>query len=150
MQESLWEFAVAHYADAAVAAACLEAQDAHGADVCLLLAGLWLERRGGAADAARGAALQAVARPWQAGVCQPLRDLRRAWKAAAATDAGLAALRGRLAALELEAERCLLERLQDCAADWREEGGGDWLATLHGGHLPAALLARLRGQAVQA
>ena len=53
MAQSLWDFSVELYARPGVAAACLALQDRAGADVCLLLAALWLERRGVALEAVR-------------------------------------------------------------------------------------------------
>lgn len=133
MTQSLWDFSVALYARPGVAGLCLALQDEAGADVCLLLAALWLERRGVAASPARVARLEELARPWQATVTIPLRGLRRAWKDAAQGDAVLAELRGQLAALELQAERRLLERLQGLSADWAvasEGRAGNWLEAL--------------------
>ncbi|MCQ4348792.1 TIGR02444 family protein [Pseudomonas stutzeri] len=118
MPQSLWSFAVDLYRCPDVAGLCLKLQDEHGADVCLLLAGLWLESRRLDATPARIAHLQRLAQPWQQTVVAPLRQLRRAWKAPAATDTQLAELRGRLAELELQAERRLLERIEELAADW--------------------------------
>lgn len=148
MQHGLWEFATALYAQEGVAERCLQAQDAHGADVCLLLAGLWLERRGSRPEAQRVVALRRLADAWQGQVTAPLRHLRRAWKAPAQQDAGLAALRQRLAALELDAERLLLERLEQTAADWPPgEAAATWLERLCVEQPPAALLASLRAAA---
>lgn len=133
MTQSLWDFSVALYARSGVAELCLALQDEAGADVCLLLTALWLERRGIAASAARLAQLEELARPWQTTVTIPLRALRRAWKEAAQSDAGLAELRGQLAALELQAERRILERLQDLTAAWPAASAGragSWLEAL--------------------
>ncbi|CDM38827.1 hypothetical protein PPSAL_0210 [Ectopseudomonas oleovorans] len=43
--QDLWNFALELYARAGVEQACLELQDT-GSDVCLLLTGAWLQRRG--------------------------------------------------------------------------------------------------------
>ena len=132
MAQSLWDFSVELYARPGVAAACLALQDRAGADVCLLLAALWLERRGVAATAARLAQLERLAAPWQASVVAPLRDLRRAWKTAAGNDAELAGLRRQLADLELQAERQLLQRLETLAGDWpaAAQASTGWLERL--------------------
>lgn len=131
MPQSLWDFSVALYARPGVAEACLQLQDRHGADVCLLLCALWLEQRGVTATPARRDQLRRLATPWQARVTAPLRQLRREWKTAAATDEGLAELRRQLAALELQAERLLLERLQALTADWgTDPDPGAWLVPL--------------------
>ena len=96
----------------------LRLQDSQGADVCLLLTALWLERRGVAVTAERAAALEQLARPWRQAVIAPLRQVRRDWKGAATSDGELAELHRQLAALELQAERLLLERLERLAGSW--------------------------------
>lgn len=133
MSQALWNFAVACYERSGVARLCLALQDEHGADVCLLLAALWLESRGVAPAPARVAALRDLAEPWQRTVIAPLRQLRRAWKALAAGDPALAELRGRLAELELQAEHRLLERIEALAAGWPQDTAstaGAWLEAL--------------------
>jgi uncharacterized protein (TIGR02444 family) len=132
MGKTLWDFSVELYAWPGVADDCLRLQDEWGADVCLLLAALWLERRRVHATAERVAQLERLAAPWQAAVTAPLRRLRRAWKAAAEDDAKLAELRQQLAALELQAERLLLQRLAALSEDWPHDaqGASDWLAWL--------------------
>lgn len=138
MSKSLWDFSVTLYAQPGVAERCLQLQDERGADVCLLLAALWLERRGVAAAPERVAALERLATPWQAQVTAPLRQLRRAWKTPAAADSGLAELRRQLAALELQAERLLLERMETLGAGWPGDGQrmDDWLECLAVGGNP--------------
>lgn len=139
MADDLWRFALTLYARPGVEAACLDAQ-ARGADVCLLLAGAWLGRRGVDCDPQRVAALKALTRPWRDSVVAPLRGLRQGWRDAARDDPELAALRERVKALELEAERVLLQRLAHCADDWPADVAGDatdavvrtWLEALAG------------------
>lgn len=132
MSKSLWDFSVDLYARPGVADGCLQLQDEWGTDVCLLLTALWLERRGVAATAERVALLQRLAAPWQTAVSTPLRQLRRAWKTAAADDAELAELRRQLASLELQAERILLQRLEAQGLAWpaAAEDNSDWLQPL--------------------
>ncbi|WP_252273615.1 TIGR02444 family protein [Pseudomonas subflava] len=130
MPTDLWSFALACYARPGVEATCLRLQD-DGADVCLLLCALWLERRRVACSAERLAQLQEIAEPWQRQVVQPLRELRRAWKAAARHDPQLAKLRDRIKALELEAERELLERLDQATRKWQAtDNAVAWLEQL--------------------
>ncbi|MDT3721118.1 TIGR02444 family protein [Pseudomonas oryzihabitans] len=117
MQEDLWEFALAVYARPGVEGACLRLQEA-GADVCLVLAALWLDCRACALDAKGLERLRAAANLWQETVVRPLRQLRQAWKAPADEDEDLAALRERLKTLELAAEREQLARLAHLAAHW--------------------------------
>jgi hypothetical protein len=77
-------------------------------------------------------ALRALAQAWQAPVIAPLRALRTGWKAQALLDPALAELRGQVKALELSAERVLLERLERLANGWASEAGAaqDWLEGL--------------------
>ncbi|NNJ18543.1 TIGR02444 family protein [Pseudomonas putida CSV86] len=132
MHTDLWDFAVGLYARPGVETACLELQ-ALGADVCLLLCGAWLEQRCVALSDERVEGLRQLARPWQTDVVRPLRALRQQWRADALKDAQLAALRERLKALELDAERLQLQRLQDMCSGWpngAEAPSESWLARL--------------------
>ena len=117
MCADLWSFALSTYARSGVEDACLRLQ-AQGADVCLVLCGLWLEQRGVAPETSRLQALRQIAGPWQAEVVEPLRQVRTRWRAMAQQDAELGALRERVKALELDAERLLLSRLQGVAQRW--------------------------------
>lgn len=130
MNDDLRRFAVACYAQPGVESACLELQAA-GADVCLLLAGVWLERRAIACTEERMAQLRIVADDWQAEVTTPLRSLRQAWREQAKSDGALCALRERVKQLELEAEYIQLDRLQQATRAWPAgKESGDWLAVL--------------------
>ncbi|KAF1031098.1 MAG: hypothetical protein GAK37_00955 [Pseudomonas sp.] len=131
MRADLWSFALSTYARPGVETACLNLQEL-GADVCLLLCGLWLEQRGVKPQASRLLALRQIAEPWQAEVGQPLRQLRRQWRAMAKQDEELNTLRERLKALELDAERQLLSRLQTAALMWPTDEIADarWLEGL--------------------
>jgi uncharacterized protein (TIGR02444 family) len=117
MNADLWSFALSTYARPDVEAACLRLQE-QGADVCLLLCGAWLEQRGVALEPERMRTLQQLARPWQAQVIEPLRQLRVQWRAMVQQDEQLAALRERVKALELDAERQLLTRLEALTQAW--------------------------------
>lgn len=117
MCADLWSFALSTYARPGCETACLRLQE-QGADVCLLLCGAWLERRAVTLTAERIQALKQIATPWQAQVVKPLRQMRMQWRALAQQDEGLAGLRERLKALELDAERTLLARLQALAQAW--------------------------------
>lgn len=130
MPADLWNFALACYARPGVEQTFLRLQDS-GADVCLLLCALWLERRQVPCDAQRMAQLHAIAEPWQRQVVQPLRALRQGWKAAAQHDPQQARLREQVKALELEAERELLGRLEQLAQKWQAtDEAVAWLETL--------------------
>lgn len=119
MPPDLWRFALTVYAQPGVTAACLRLQD-KGADVCLLLCGAWLEQRGLACTAPRVQQLSALAGPWQAAVITPLRQLRQSWRTAALADAQVQGWREQIKALELEAERELLRRLEQAVLSWPE------------------------------
>lgn len=134
MCADLWSFALSTYARPGVENACLHLQT-QGADVCLMLCGLWLEQRGVAPELARLQALRQIAGPWQAEVVEPLRQVRTQWRALAQQDAELGALRERVKALELEAERLLLSRLEGVAQGWpmAEVKDQTWLEGLAAG-----------------
>lgn len=134
MPSDLWSFASCCYARPGVEAACLRLQAA-GADVCLLLCGLWLEQGGVPCNDERLAALRALSEPWQRQVVQPLRELRQSWRTAAAADEVQQRLRAQVKALELEAERELLARLEAEVNGWPhagQPGMADWLEALAG------------------
>lgn len=129
MPSDLWDFALRLYAQPGVEQACLRLQ-AGGADVCLLLCACWLGRRGTAFATTRADTLKERCEPWQEQVVKPLRSLRQAWRTQAQTDPTLAGLRERIKAIELDAERELLARLEQVAAGWagdEVEQLQDWL-----------------------
>ncbi|WP_437879484.1 TIGR02444 family protein [Pseudomonas sp. LRF_L74] len=134
MPSDLWSFALATYARPGVEAACLQLQE-EGADVCLLLCALWLESRNTGYDSGYAGSLRAIAQPWQNDVVAPLRELRRAWRDRARKDVQLAGWRERVKTLELEAERELLSRLEDCASAWPTDvkDSARWLEALSEG-----------------
>jgi uncharacterized protein (TIGR02444 family) len=133
MSSDLWSFSLATYARTGVEDACLQLQTA-GANVCLLLCGLWLEQRGVTCDEQRISELQALTGPWDIEVVQPLRTLRMQWKARAVDDAVLKGMREQIKSLELEAERALLSRLEGVAQEWTRNDAGSmtWLEGLAG------------------
>ena len=131
MSSDLWSFSLNTYARPGVEPACLQLQSA-GINVCLLLCGLWLGERGVTCNGHRLQLLRDVAGPWDADVVQPLRALRLQWKAAASDDAKLNSLREQVKALELEAERHLLLRLERTAQRWPQGDAADLSAWLEG------------------
>jgi len=148
MSSDLWSFSLSTYARPGVEPACLQLQSA-GINVCLLLCGLWLGERGVACNEHRLQQLRSVAEPWDADVVQPLRALRVNWKVVAAVDGELNALREQVKALELEAERHLLLRLERTAQSWPQADAADlaaWLAGVTAGavHLDRDALHQLR------
>ncbi|MCF4995647.1 TIGR02444 family protein [Pseudomonas syringae] len=133
MSSDLWSFSLSTYAEPGVEDACLSLQTA-GANVCLLLCGAWLEKRGVTCEAQRVRQLQALTEPWDVEVVKPLRALRLQWKTRATDDAVLKGMRDQIKALELEAERALLSRLEGVAQEWtrNESDLTVWLEALAG------------------
>jgi uncharacterized protein (TIGR02444 family) len=149
-REALWPFALQVYGRPGVEAALLELQDEHDQCVPLLIWGLWLAASGRAADDETFATGAMLARAWQETAVAPLRDLRRRLKApiSPATPAAKERLRGGVKALELEAERMLLEMLEQASPPGSGPAPGP-LASLEaavrawGGEAPTARLASL-------
>lgn len=114
-------WAEAVYAAPAVAPPCLSLQDEHGQSVCLLLWAAWAGANGLAVDVAAAAAL---ARTWETQVVGPLRAARRGLKTAPGlAEADRTALRTRVAADELDAERALMAALAALRPGGRSFGG---------------------------
>ncbi len=110
VSEGLWRFSLALYARPGVAAALIALQDRLGRDVNLMLYALWLGATQGRRLQARDLAdAEAAVAPLAAGIVAPLRQLRRRLKEAPESD--LQALRRRLLALEIAAERQVQARL---------------------------------------
>ncbi|XUO82665.1 TIGR02444 family protein [Halomonas sp. KM007] len=112
---SLWDFALAFYAQPGVEQACLTLQDAADVDVCELLLHGWLYCHG---LQARREALADISRErahWQGQFTEPLRHLRRELKRQAAEDEAIDALRKTIKTAELQAERVNLQRWQQWA-----------------------------------
>ncbi|MEA1676839.1 TIGR02444 family protein [Nitrospirillum sp. BR 11163] len=113
-----WPYALDAYARPGVADICLEAQDAHGADVPLLLWGAWAAARGRALSHGDVAAARVATAHWRAPIIEPLRQARRALKALAAGACENEALRQAVKKAELEAERLYMAALEQVAAGW--------------------------------
>lgn len=134
MLADLWSFTLDFYARPGVEQACLSLQ-ADGANVCALLCGVWMDRRGVQFDPQGAQQIGQLADPWHEQVVGPIRDIRTRWKDAATADEELTALRDRLKTLELDAERELLVRLQRLTRDWPERDAApssEWLEALAG------------------
>jgi len=141
MSSDLWSFSLTTYAHPGVEQACLQLQSA-GVNVCLLLCGAWLGQRGVACDEQRLQQLRSVAASWDIDVVRPLRTLRTQWKVGSTQDSDLHALREQVKALELEAERHLLLRLEHAAQSWPQNAETDLAAWLEGAAAEAAHLHR--------
>jgi len=108
-----WTFSLALYRTPGVPDACLEAQDASGADVNVLLFALWLAREGRRLDVEDMRAADAAVALWREEVVRSLRRARRALRAAPAgfPAEGAGALRDAVKKVELESERLQQEAL---------------------------------------
>ena len=113
----LWDWAVAAYATPGVGEACLALQDSHEQNVPVLLWSGWIAATGRKPDAETIEAACDTARAWDSVVVAPLRSVRRTLKAPIPDidDGPREAVRNRIKALELEAERHLLEALEALA-----------------------------------
>ncbi|WP_445010997.1 TIGR02444 family protein [Vreelandella stevensii] len=112
---SLWDFALAFYAQPGVEQACLTLQDAAEVDVCELLFHGWLYCHGLQAKREALADISRERAHWQGQFTEPLRHLRRELKPQAAEDEAIDALRKSIKAAELQAERVNLQRWQQWA-----------------------------------
>jgi uncharacterized protein (TIGR02444 family) len=144
---ALWDWTLKAYGQADVPEACLTLQDDYGQNTSLLLWAVWAE----AADPALLARAADVARRWEALTLTPIRALRRALKPAfdGVEDDRREGLREDVKAVELRAERVLMEALEALEAMTDGRGGAHALAALEaasaawGKPAPADALAAL-------
>lgn len=110
----LWDFALAAWERPGVAETCLELQDRHGQCVPLLIWLAWAHAEARAPDVETTGRAMRLARDLDAAVVTPLRGAGRALKPAIADldDDARKRLRAAARALELNAERTLLEALE--------------------------------------
>ena len=122
---ALWDWTLKAYGQAGVPQACLALQDGHGQNTSFLLWAVWAE----AADRALLARAAEVARRWDALALSPIREVRRALKPAfdGIDDGEREALREDVKAVELRAERVLMDALEAMTED---RGGAPALAAL--------------------
>jgi len=106
---AIWEWALEAYARPGVPEACLALQDLHAQNTSLLLWAVYAEVK----DPELLSRAAAATRAWDRTALVPLREVRRALKAPLppVDDAARLALREEVKALELAAERLLLETL---------------------------------------
>jgi uncharacterized protein (TIGR02444 family) len=111
---SLWDWTLAAYGQPGVPEACLRLQDDHRQNTSLLLWAVWAE----ASDPVLLARAADVTRRWDDLALKPVRAVRRALKPAFAgvADKTREALREDVKAVELHAERVLMETLEHMAA----------------------------------
>ncbi|MGE3244715.1 MAG: TIGR02444 family protein [Beijerinckiaceae bacterium] len=121
-QSPFWRFSLVLYGQEGVPPACLTLQDSAGVDVNVMLYGLWLATQGRQLSSQDMAAIDGAVRGWRAEIVVPLRGVRRALKEpdAAFATPQTQALRERVKAIELEAERLQQEALFALRppADW--------------------------------
>ncbi|MEH6663313.1 MAG: TIGR02444 family protein [Brevundimonas sp.] len=117
MSSGFWDWAVAAYAAPGVADECLHLQDVHDQAAPLLLWAAWQAETGRAPDEDAIEAAVDTTRVWAAHAVGPLRELRRALKIRRPdmADADREAVRARVKAVELEAERRLMLALEALA-----------------------------------
>lgn len=114
---SLWDWALSAYKREGVSEACLALQDFNEQNVCLLLWGAWCAETGRHPDEETLEAAADTARAWETTTVAPLRAIRRTLKAPVPdldTEARLS-VRDQIKALEMKAERHLLQQLEELA-----------------------------------
>ena len=108
--EAFWRFSLAFYTRPGVAEALIALQDRAGRDVNLILYALWRGlAHGHRVDRGELMTAEAAVAPLRRDIIEPLRRLRRGLKAD--NDPDIQALRRRIGALELAAERRAQSRL---------------------------------------
>lgn len=109
----LWDWTLAAYAQAGTPEATLKLQDDYGQNTSFLLWAVWAE----GPDAAALAEGAKIAKAWDATVLKPIRQVRRDLKPAFAgvDDGAKEGLRDDVKAVELRAERVLMEALEALA-----------------------------------
>ena len=108
-----WQFSIKFYAVPGVAEACIALQDQAGVDVNILFYLLWNATQGRAFNAADVTEIEHRIGPWRDIAVVPIRNIRRALKSPPPVVelAAAEALRTRIKAVELEAERLQQEAL---------------------------------------
>lgn len=114
-----WTWALEAYARPGAAEACLHLQDRFGQCVPYLLWAAWAAREGRTLDTGKLREGAELSRRWEAAAIEPLRAARRAMKpSVTGIDEGAReALRAEVKALELKAERQLIETLETLAPE---------------------------------
>ena len=112
-----WQFSIKFYAVPGVAEACIALQDQAKVDVNILFYLLWNATQGRAFNAADVTEIEHRIGPWREVAVVPIRDIRRALKSPppVVEPAAAEALRNRVKAVELEAERLQQEALYGLA-----------------------------------
>jgi uncharacterized protein (TIGR02444 family) len=110
---TLWDFAAGLYARPDVESICLRLQDVDGQSIPLLLWRLWSVHVGREVGPEALERAVEIARTWENWAVAPVREVRRRLKTPfpPVADADRARLRGEVAAVELAAEKILLDAL---------------------------------------
>lgn len=118
----LWDWTLEAYARPGVPEACLALQDDHGQNTPFLLWAVWAET----ADAALLTRAADLARRWDALAVTPIRAVRRALKPGfdGVGDRDREGLREDVKAVELHAERMLMETLEALTSSLGRRPGG--------------------------
>ncbi|MFL6799193.1 MAG: TIGR02444 family protein [Xanthobacteraceae bacterium] len=114
---AFWRFSLGFYRLEGVGEACIALQEQSGVDVNLLLFLLWQAGEKHVASQAEIAALEGRISPWREMTVVPLRNVRRALKSPPqlVPASSAEALRTRIKAVELEAERLQQEAMHEVA-----------------------------------
>lgn len=122
MHGSFWNFSLKVYVAPNIGDECISLQDSHGIDVNLLLFAAFIGRNGGTLSEREVGEIIALERDWHEQAVKPLRGARRAMKRMLESGSikhpqAIVALRSRVKADELEAERIEQEWLNNWASD---------------------------------
>ncbi|MFN3806271.1 TIGR02444 family protein [Asticcacaulis sp.] len=120
---TFWDWALTAYAGEGVPSLCLELQDTHGQNVPLVLFAVWAGVRGVALDDGTVEVAVDISRAYADTVVVPLRNIRQRMRVVVGDmdDAHREALRSRVKALEIEAERAQMEALAALIGDGSAE-----------------------------
>ena len=129
----LWDFAVAIHGEPGVDVGLIDLQDNHGQCVSYLLWAVWAARHGRPVTEAELTVAAGLVWDWEAEVTAPLRASRRALKRSwpPMTDVRREALRTKVKAVELSAERTLLEALEAATPKRAGKASGGVAEGLH-------------------
>ena len=117
---SLWEYACSVYRQDGVEQSCLDLQDHHQINIPLLLFLCWAGHYHGVLAPDKCLNIHRMAQLWQSTCVKPLRTIRSTMKTTdinPITESTWLAVRKRIKAVELEAERALLETLESMVTD---------------------------------
>lgn len=151
---TLWAYATDVWRRPDVEPACLELQNAYGHSPPLLLWRLWAIEQRRPLDIATIENAVAATRRWENTVTRPLRAVHQSMKSALPVvhDQARADIRGKIRAVELDAERALLDALDGLTpapGERRDDGLSALLelAAIWGSSAPIFDLRRLLGAA---